>query len=86
MKAWVFTRSGFLIAVSEGEVESGVIAWGGTAATTGNFEWTQPQFGRWPEWTEDQSEIALAIPLWLPLGLLAAWVAFREWRRKRRTA
>jgi hypothetical protein len=42
-----------------------------------------PRFGTGFEYRRDEEWLTVNVPIWCPLALLATWIAFREWRRKR---
>jgi hypothetical protein len=84
--ASVRTRSGFLGAVSEGQVVVGRDQIFTAPARTNvrwQFELVKPQFAGLPKWQDKGGLTAFFLPLWLPVGVLSGWIAFREWRRKR---
>jgi hypothetical protein len=55
----------------------------GETASTIMYGWGYPQFGGIPYFWHNEHSAGVQIPIWLPLTCLAAWITFREWRRKR---
>jgi hypothetical protein len=49
----------------------------------GKIEWNGLQFGGKFYYSDDDGFVGIVIPIWAPLAVLATWIAFREWRRKR---
>jgi hypothetical protein len=49
-------------------------------------EFAAPRLGGVVKMKTDDVIHLVVVPLWLPLSLLAAWMAFREWRRKHAAA
>jgi hypothetical protein len=50
------------------------------------LEFQRPSFGTSPRviYYDAPGDWSLRVPIWLPLVVLFLWIAFREWRRKRR--
>jgi hypothetical protein len=42
-----------------------------------------PSFGNVPLFIGEPSGFIAAVPIWMAIVPLAAWITFREWRRKR---
>jgi hypothetical protein len=78
----VLSRQGDLAVVALDEAASAWISHGGKHGWV-ETHWRTPQFGRWVGIVSEDRGSGIILPIWIPLASVAAWIAFREWRRQR---
>jgi hypothetical protein len=74
---WVFDRTG--ITINDGNLHVILCDLFCIRHLSGSYSFQTPRIGT----TFASGGCAIRVPLWFPFSMPVAWIAFREWRRKR---